>query len=128
MLKSKIIFLIFFLSSTILVSGQNNIKHFVENNSSFILKRAHLNSTFISDSVKVEETDESNFDYKCILTIKYKGFIKYHSLKCYIYFDDGPKKFIWGIDSNWFKTQTDKNAMVEELKELWLKFIKNKYE
>lgn len=121
----KIIFI--FLLFTIDLSAQETIMKFVNNSAQHILKRAHLNSVFISDSVKIEDIDEDNYDYRAVLNIKYKGFVKLHTLVCYIYFNDGPKKFVWGNDTNLFKIKTRDEAVLEELKELWRKFkIKNK--
>jgi hypothetical protein len=100
------------------------IEEFIYSQDEFILKKAHTNSKFISSEVIVEEKNISDADYRIVLTIHYKGFWKNHILKCFIYWEDYPQKFIWGSNTNTFKIKTDPVAVLEELRENWNKWKK----
>lgn len=87
-----------------------------------ILSLAHKNSTFISSDVQVVDSDESDFEYKVIISISYKGLINNHILKCYTYIEDFPRRFVWGTDTNTFDFNNSPETVLEELKEKWSKY------
>jgi hypothetical protein len=72
--------------------------------------------------VKVIDSDDSEYDYKVIIKINYKGILKNHNLKCFIYFENYPRKFIWGSDTNSFSYNNSPDVVLEELKDKWYRF------
>jgi hypothetical protein len=104
--------------------SEKEIKNFFQDNIPLILSLAHKNSTLISSEIEIIDSDDSEFDYKVVITINYKGFLKNHTLKCFTYFEDYPQKFIWGSDTNSFKYNNEPELVLEELKYSWNKFIK----
>lgn len=115
----KIVLIIFLFTPSYFSQSIEDLQSFFEKNSNFILKRAHNNSELIKSLIKVETSLEEDYEFKIVIDLNYKGFIKQHNLKCYIYFEGEPLKFVWGEDSNWFKIKTDSEVILEELKELW---------
>lgn len=119
-------FLFFLNDNCIFSQSQSNIESFIKYSAPLILERAHSNSSMESHIVTITDSDISEFDRKVVLVIHYKGFFMKHNVKCYIYFNDGPKKFIWGKDTNVFPINTKDEQMLEELKEvysIWLEEI-----
>lgn len=102
--------------------NKNDLQKFFKDHSADILTLAHKNSTLITSEVEVVDSDDSDFDYKIIIVINYKGFIKNHTLKCYVYFEDYPRKFIWGTDTNSFEFNNSAEVVLEELKDKWSKY------
>jgi len=102
--------------------SEKEIKSFFSDYSGLILSLAHNNSTLINSNIDIDESDDSEYEYKVILIISYKGFFKNHSLKCYIYFEDYPRKFIWGTDTNSFDFNNGPEVVFEELKDKWSKY------
>lgn len=120
----KIFYLAGFILLILNLNAQSfeKIDAFLSENINFILESAHKNSTLISFETTVEEDESGEADTKAVITIHYKGFIKNHKLKCIVYFEDFPVKFVWGTDSNAFEINTEKDAMLEELKIRWSAF------
>lgn len=102
--------------------NKTDLQRFFKEYSADILALAHKNSTLITSEVEVVDSDDSDFEYKVIIVINYKGFIKNHTLKCYIYFEDYPRKFIWGTDTNLFEFNKEPDVVLEELKDKWSKY------
>ncbi len=122
LLKSILVVLVLFLIVPTYAQNKEDIQNFFEEHSSQILSLAHKNSTLISSQVEVIESDDSDFEYKVIVTINYKGFIKNNIIKCYVYFEDYPRKFIWGNDTNTYKINSPPDTVLEELKDKWSKY------
>lgn len=120
--KFLLCFIILLVSIPSFPQNKNDIEKFFRENSSLILLLAHKNSTLINSEVEVIDSDDSDFDYKVIIVIKYKGFIKNHTLKCFVYFEDYPRKFIWGTDTNSFEFNNPAEVVLEELKDKWSKY------
>lgn len=116
------LFILLFSFSYLYAQNKNELKKFFKEHSADILTLAHKNSTLITSDVEVVDSDDSDFDYKIIIVINYKGFVKNHTLKCYIYFEDYPKKFIWGTDTNSFEFNNAAEVVLEELKDKWSKY------
>jgi uncharacterized protein YpmS len=121
-LISIIFVLITFLFLPSYAQNKEDLQNFFQENSPQILSLAHKNSTFINSDVEVVDSDESDYDYKVIVTVNYKGFIKNHTLRSYIYFEDYPRKFIWGTDTNSFSVNNGPDVVLEELKDKWSKY------
>ena len=102
--------------------NEKELQKFFKDHSADVLTLAHKNSTLITLEVEVVDSDDSDFDYKIIIVINYKGFIKNHTLKCYVYFEDYPRKFIWGTDTNSFEFNNAAEVVLEELKDKWSKY------
>lgn len=115
---------LFLFNKEILSQSKDELTQFFQNNASLILSLAHKNSTLISAQVEVNESDDTEFMYKIVITMNYKGFVKNHTLKAFVYFEDYPRKFAWGKDTNSFKINTEPDVVLEELKDAWSKFKK----
>ncbi len=122
--KSLAAFLLILLLSVNYSYAQNEkeLQKFFKDHSADVLTLAHKNSTLITSEVEVVDSYDSDFDYKIIIVINYKGFIKNHTLKCYVYFEDYPRKFIWGTDTNSFEFNNAPEVVLEELKDKWSKY------
>jgi len=119
-----ILLILLFNVVNLIAQSEKEIKNFFQENVPLILSLAHKNSTLISSEIEIIDSDDSEFDYKVVITINYKGFLKNHTLKCFTYFEDYPQKFIWGSDTNSFKYNNEPELVLEELKYSWNKFIK----
>ncbi len=107
---------------TLNAQSEEKIAEFLKINSAFILVNAHHNSSLIRSEIEISEDESGEAEWKAVLNIYYKGFLKHHRLKCFIYFDEYPVKFIWGSDSNAFAIKTTQESMLEELKLKWNNF------
>ena len=123
-IKKIILFssIMLYISSFCYSQNKEEIQIFFKEQSANILALAHENSTLKSSEVEVTESDDSEFDYKVIMIINYKGFFKNHILKCYIYFEDYPREFIWGTDTNSFDINNSPEVVLEDLKDKWSKY------
>lgn len=112
-----------FYSEYFYSQSKSEIENFFKDQASLICSLAHKNSTFIGSEIEVIDSDDIEYEYKVIVTINYKGFIKNHNLKSFIYFENYPRKFVWGSDTNTFKINTEPDIVIEELKYKWNKFL-----
>lgn len=119
-----ILFQLFLFNKYTYPQSKDELIQFFQDNASLILSLAHKNSTLISAQVEVNESDDTEFMHKIVITMKYKGFVKNHTLKAFVYFEDYPRKFTWGKDTNSFKINTEPEVVLEELKDAWSKFRK----
>ncbi len=115
---------LFFFSQEMLPQSKDKLIRFFQDNASLILSLAHKNSTLLSAQVEVNESDDTEFMHKIVITMNYKGFVKNHTIKAFVYFEDYPRKFAWGKDTNSFKISTEPEVVLEELKDAWSKFKK----
>lgn len=119
---SFIILTIFMISLPLKAQTREEVKLFFDLNAQIILEMAHKNSTMISSNVIVFDSDESNYEYKVVIEINYKGFVNNHIIKAYIYIENFPRKFIWGADTNSFSINNAAEAVLEELKVKWSEY------
>lgn len=117
LIKIVISLFVFIQINPVFAQNRETISKFFKDQSTNIYEIAYKNSISISSEIKTLEADDSNFVYKIILEINYRGFVQDHKSDCFIYIKDFPASYLC-LDSNRFNLYTNKIAMIEKLKKI----------